>query len=311
MTGLAHITMPSPGPSLHGLANLGDSHGLSPRAARMYTRFYNQKHVMLSDLPHQQMLSQTLQKLLDEHPELRSQTGVAAYTKTQTHNTPAETDWLRASFDEVGLGHWEVLTLSMTNCASALVAVHAFATPNTPLVVLSGEKAFHSAGNRLAVGVLGEAPVAALFHRNGRHALRSSYVRHLPRFHINPDDMDEVDKKAMGQAFEDAFTQFLDGCCQSDPDFFARKPVLIPYNLNVPLVSRVLAKLDLDHLVHPDHSGRDGHNFCSDILLNLAQLPIRPTDPVFVFCAGMGVTYAALAFEPASDAPPSTQSCET
>ena len=65
----------------------------------------------------------------------------------------------RAVYD-VGLGHWETLTFSMTNCASGLAAVHFAASLGQPFILLSGEKAFHPAGNRLSVGLLGKAGVS-------------------------------------------------------------------------------------------------------------------------------------------------------
>jgi len=88
------------------------------------------------------------------------------------------------------------------------------------------------------------------------------------------------------------------GCLAAEPGFFAADPVLVPYNLNVPLVMRVLDRLNLSAQVQEGHSGRSGHSFCSDTFLNLAAQPLPPDKPALLFCAGMGVTYAALALEP-------------
>ena len=303
MVCLNTISLPDPGPRPHMLDTLSDSHGVSPRAARMFGRFYDQHQVLISDLPHREMLAQTLAKLVQDNPEITSMQGIAAYTKTQTHNTPADSDWLRSIFDAAGLQRWEALTLSMTNCASALVAIHALLNHDQPFLVLAGEKAFHSSGNRLAVGLLGEAPAAALFLPGAGRRVRSTHVQHLPRFFLNPDDMSEEDRQALPSAFENGFTRFLADCVASDPDFFDRAPVLVPYNLNVPMVMRVLGQLGLTHLVQAGHSGRSGHSFCSDTLVNLARHPVPLNAPVFMFCAGMGVTYAAVLLEPATSAP--------
>ena len=252
----------------------------------------------MRDETHSEMLLGTLHQLVAAHPELTDMRGIACYTKTQTHNTPAETDWLRRIFDAAGLDSWDVATFSMTNCASALAAVHAFADQQKPLLVLAGEKAFHSTGNRLSVGLLGEAPAAALFLPQAERQVRFSRVAHAPRYYLNPDDMPEADKKALQSAFEAGFEAFLADCLAAEPAFFAQSPVLVPYNLNVPLVMRVLARLGLDDLVQEGHSGRSGHSFCSDTFLNLVDNPVPRDKPVLLFCAGMGVTYAALGLEP-------------
>lgn len=293
---LCSVTLPRPGPCPRALDDLQHSHGTQPRAARMYTRYFGQHHVLMSRAPHGAMLLATMRQLVGRHPHLAEMQGVLCYAKTQTHNTPADHDWLRDLADDAGLTDWEVTTVSMTNCASALAAVHGFGG-NRPLLVLSGEKAFHTAGNRLSVGLLGEAPAAALFQPGRGRRVRFTRVSHLPRFHLNPDDMAEDDRRAMQTGFEAGFETFLADCLAADPAFFADDPILIPYNLNVPLVARILARLGLSDRVHPDHSGRSGHCFCSDPFLNLATL-IMPRDrPVFLFCAGMGVTYAALALD--------------
>ena len=297
--GLASVALTDPAPRLHPLDQLEDSHGTAPRAARMYTRFFGQEHVTLCDAAHGTMLRATLCRLVAQYPGLAAASGTLAYAKTQTHNTPAGQHWLRAIADDAGLAGWEAATVSMTNCASALAALHGLGQPGRPLIVLAGEKAFHPAGNRLSVGLLGEAPAAALFLPGIGRRVQFTRVEHLPRFHINPDDMAEGDRRAMQGDFEAGLQKFLANCLARYPAFFDQKPVLLPYNLNVPLVARVLERLDLHHGVHPGHSGRGGHCFCSDPFLNLAALPVPLDRPVFLFCAGMGVTYAALALGPA------------
>lgn len=101
----------------------------------------------------------------------------------------------------------------MTNCASGLAAVHFGATLDQPFIVLSGEKAFHPAGNRLYVGLLGEAAVSVLFAPGGKLQVRGTKVAHLPRYHINPDDMALEDRKALQTDFEagrpNFYTQIL------------------------------------------------------------------------------------------------------
>ena len=301
--GLSTVTLPRPGPMPQPLDSLEASHGVGARGGRMYTRFFGQDHVLMAHATHAEMLRDTLQQLVDGKRELAALPGILCYAKTQTHNTPAEIDWLRAIADAAGLSSWEVTTVSMTNCASALAAVHGFAEPGRPLLVLAGEKAFHSTGNRLSVGLLGEAPAAALFLPGAGRRVRFSKVRHAPRFFRNPDDMAEADRRALQSEFEIGFEAFLADCLAKEPAYFACDPVFLPYNLNVPLVMRVLDRLGLAGAVHHDHSGCAGHCFCSDPFLNLAALPVSSDRPVFLFCAGMGVTYAALALGPVPRTP--------
>ncbi len=280
------------------------THGAAPRAARMYTRFFGQETVWLHPAPHVAMLGEALGRLLDDRPDLRDVAGIGLYAKTQTHNTPADQDWLRGLFASLGLHLWDVATVSMTNCASALAALHLYGHQARPVLVLAGEKAFHPFGNRLSVGLLGEAPVVALFDgQAGGRRIMSSHVQHLARFYRNPDDMAEADKRAMQADFEPGFVAFLAAVRTGDPDFFASAPVVVPYNLNLPLVQRVLRAAGLGDQVIAGHSGCGGHAFCSDPFLNLAHLSAPAHRPILLLTAGMGVTYAALCLAAPDDDP--------
>ena len=286
------------------LDGLEGTHGVAPRAARMYTRFFGQEKVLLHPSAHVAMLREALVQMLTDRPDLKGVAGIGLYAKTQTHNTPSDRDWLRGLFASVGLDAWEVATVSMTNCASALAAVHLYGHQARPVLVLAGEKAFHPFGNRLSVGLLGEAPVVALFDAGaGGRTIRSSHVQHLPRFFRNPDDMAENDKRALQSDFEPGFVAFLADVRTADPDFFAGSPVVVPYNLNLPLVQRVLRLAGLGDQVILGHSGHHGHAFCSDPFLNLAHLPVPAGRPILLLTAGMGVTYAALCLAAPDDQP--------
>lgn len=294
MIALDFITQGKSAPVPVPLGELGASHGISGSAGRMYKRFFGQEQVLIHPSTHSEMIKSALAHLLENRPELRNQAVLMAYAKTQTHNTFPDCDWLGSILNELGLSRWEAFTLSMTNCASALAAVHAFHADGRPLVVVSGEKAFHSSGNRLSVGLLGEAPVAALFCDGGGRQIIATAVHHLPRFHLNPDDMTYEDRKDLQTEFEAEFDRFLGRCIAANAAFFAQKPAVVPYNLNLPLVTRLLENHGLlQHLVD-GHSAKDGHTFCSDNFLNLNILSVPPQMPVFLFCAGMGVTYAAV-----------------
>ena len=292
------------------LDRVAETHGTTPRGARMYSRFFGQEEVLLHPASHTRMLAGALADLLCAEPGLRDADGLVLYAKTQTHNTPADRGWLATLLADAGLTRWEAATVSMTNCASALAALHLFGGESRPVIVLAGEKAFHAFGARLSVGLLSEAPVAALFAAGGR-PLCLTHVRHLPRFYRNPDDMAEADRHAFQVSFEAGFISFLKDLARRHPAFMAQQPVIVPYNLNVPLVERVLQQAGLSAALIAGHSGRSGHAFCSDSFLNLARLPVDDGRPVLLVSAGMGVTFAALGLGPGTIPPSPNQPMET
>jgi 3-oxoacyl-[acyl-carrier-protein] synthase III len=308
--GLHHIGLPSALSYPVPLDRVEQTHGISAHAARIYSRFFGQTEVLLNAAPHGQMMADALHGLLQQNPAITNDQGLVLYAKTQTHNTLTDQNWLSALLAKAGLSHWEAATVSMTNCASALAAMHLFKSYQGPVILLAGEKAFHAFGARLSVGLLGEAPVAALFAAGGR-ALQLTAVQHLPRFFRNPDDMDEGDRHAFLSAFETGFSDFLMGLFQSHPAFMEQRPVIVPYNLNLPLLDRVLRRCGLADQIITGHSGRSGHAFCSDPFLNLALLPAPKGLPVLLVSAGMGVTFAALGFGPGPDFSLNNQPKET
>ncbi len=294
MIGMQQVNVGECLTSIVPLDQLEGSHGIAPSSARMYTRFFGQKAVRLSKHTHREMLLDSLSGLIADNPELKSTDGYGIYTKTQTHNTFFEQNWLHKIFDAVGLGHWEVLTFSMTNCASGLAAVRLGASLGKPFAILSGEKAFHPAGCRLSVGLLGEAAVSALFLPGGKYCLRSTHVSHMPRYHTNPDDMAEVDRRALQSEFEAGLAAFLQQIVQEDPHFFREEPIIVPYNLNAPLIARVLRAVGLDRNIAAGMNTAVGHMFCSDNYVTIARSMPLGNRPAFLFSAGHGVTFSAI-----------------
>lgn len=286
------------GARVASLDDLETTHGVGARSARTYSRFFGQTGVRLCAGGHRDLLRDALEGLLVRRPDLRGVEGYGLYAKTQTHNTPFEADWLRGLFEEVGLGHWEAATFSMTNCASGLAAVQLGAVLGRPFVVLAGEKAFHAAGSRLSVGLLGEAGVSAAFGPGPGRRLRGSRVVHLPRYHVNPDAMAPEDRKALQTDFEAGLIAFLQGLVSEDPAFFARRPVVVPYNLNAPLIARALRAAGLDGNLAEGVEPSLGHMFCSDPYLAIARVAPPSDAPLLLFCAGHGVTFAAIKLDP-------------
>lgn len=233
---------------------------------------------------------------------------MVVYCKTQTHNTPAESNWLQSIAIEAGLDGWGSFTFSMTNCASILAALHwamgmacTSAGEFRPIILIAGEKAFHPSFSRLSVGLLSEQPVAIVLDAHvGDWKIRNSFVRHQPRFYRNPEDMDAVDRQVLNDHFHNYFSAFLKDALETDPDFSQSPYHVIPYNLNLPLLRRLSGDFAWNGaLLHGDIRNA-GHMYCSDIpanLIDLASSLDEPNTRVFAFAAGMGVTFAALFLE--------------
>lgn len=260
---------------------LADTHGVTRNSARMYARFFGQTAVCLSKHSDREMLLDALSGLIADNPLLKVIDGYGIYTKTQTHNTFFEQDWLRDIFTAVGLSHWEFLTFSMTNCASGLAAVHLGASLGKPFVVLSGEKAIHPAGSRLSVGLLGEAAASALFLPGGKYRLRSTHVSHLPRYHINPDDMVEADRKALQGEVETSLVAFLQEIVEENPL----------------LIARVLRAIGLDRNTIAGLDPAMGHMFSSDNYITIARNMPSGNRPAFLFSAEHGVRLRCVAWK--------------
>jgi 3-oxoacyl-[acyl-carrier-protein] synthase III len=290
------------------LRDLGESHGISERSARMYERFYELRSVLRCSLSLQPMLADVLARAAARlrRDDLDRAVGTIIYCKTQSHNTVSEADWLPELAATAGLGGWDCFTLSMTNCASVLAATHwALRTKEArglghTVILIAGEKAFHPAFSRLSVGLLSERPVSIILDETwGDWRVRGSFVSHLPRFHCNPDDMALEDKRALNDAFYERFHHFLRDALATDPDFATAPYTVVPYNLNLPLLRRLAGEFGWEKAMAYGDIACDGHMYCADIAANLCDFTAVPRDPtrVFAFAAGMGVTYAALFLE--------------
>ena len=166
MTSLCHIALSHDSGRKVPVAELGGSHGLTAASAKMYDRFFGLQSVLRQNSDQTHMLGSVLQKAVASLPDQGRTPGILVYCKTQTHNTQSDQNWLRRLADAAGLAQWEVHALSMTSCASALVCLHFIQSCGTtaPVIVLTGEKAFHPSVARLTVGLLAEVPVAAVLN---------------------------------------------------------------------------------------------------------------------------------------------------
>ncbi|QMV15008.1 hypothetical protein Vspart_02286 [Vibrio spartinae] len=277
------------------LDELGLSHDISEKEARVYQRIYQLEQIAMNRLSHEAMLKETLTALLNQNPALRQQTGYLFYTKTQTHNTFFDKHWLQTLAKSCGLRHWKSLTLSLNHCASGLSAVHLtnrmYQNGETvPVIVLSGEKSFAPDLNKMTVGILGEMSAACLLSPlDGQWKVTASRVKHLSRFYKNPENMSATEKRAMMADFYTGMLDFLRSETLSEPE------MILPYNLNLPLLNRVSRELGWEGKLYTTNIRQTGHTYCSDVFYNLLTAETQHDfKRALLFAAGMGVTYSSL-----------------
>nr|WP_246871287.1 3-oxoacyl-[acyl-carrier-protein] synthase III C-terminal domain-containing protein [Dickeya zeae] len=280
------------------LAELGDSHQLREGQRRMMEKLYQLRSVPMRPDSHQAMLESVVAGVVDDWPSLSSREGLLIYAKTQTHNTFFDSHWLDDILQHQRLGHWDVATLSLNHCASALSALHlvrhSVVRDNRPVLLLTGEKAFHPEINRFTVGVQGELPVAALFNAaSSPWQVTFTAVRHLSRFYNNPDNMTRQEKAALNGCLLDELCRFIvdavrnSGMSMDDMDYF------VPCNLNVPLLRQMAQRLNMGERLFSQQVSDYGHLYCSDVLFNFSSLMKTTTGRAknyFCFSMGMGVT---------------------
>ncbi len=302
MTSLCHIALSHDSGRKVPVAELGGSHGLTAASAKMYDRFFGLQSVLRQNSDQTHMLGSVLQKAVASLPDQGQTPGILVYCKTQTHNTQSDQNWLRRLADAAGLAQWEVHALSMTSCASALVCLHFIQSCGTsaPVIVLTGEKAFHPSVARLTVGLLAEVPVAAVLNGGpGSWRVRATDVRHLPRFHINPEAMDAQDRSALQEVYAPELTRFIAGFLKEHAAALDPELVFVPHNLNRPLTDALIREFGWEEQHHAGDVTQIGHAYCSDPFLNLDAFvqSRRPAQQVLLLAAGTGVTFATCLLE--------------
>ncbi|MGM3175149.1 3-oxoacyl-[acyl-carrier-protein] synthase III C-terminal domain-containing protein [Dickeya lacustris] len=280
------------------LEALGESHQLRDGQRRVMEKLYQLRTVPMHPASHQCMLEETLAGLLADRPSLREQRGLLVYAKTQTHNTLFDSTWLDDMLNRQQLAQWEAVTFSLNHCASALSALHLFRQSRRyrqqPLLLLTGEKAFHPEINRFSVGLQGELPVAALFNASpGSYRVTFTAVRHLSQFYQNPGKMSRQEKAQLNACLLDALCLFVaeavseSGLNMDAIDYF------VPCNLNVPLLNQMALRLNMGERLFSQQVSDYGHLYCSDVLFNFSSLMKKTTGSAknyFCFSMGMGVT---------------------
>lgn len=289
--------------SLHPLSALEHSHNLKPGASKVLQRYYFLESVALSARPHADMLMETLCALIAANPRVKEVKGCLVYAKTQTHNTFFDNPWLEAVAEACGVGHWEVFSTSLNHCSSALSAIHLLKNRlikrAEPMILLTGEKAFHSAVNRLDNSVLAEVPAAMLLNAGpAEWIVKQTAVRHMASFYDNHRHETAGRRRelygALEQEYYDFYRYALDkfNVCADTID------AIVPCNLDLPMLKRVADKLKFKGILFVEHIAEYGHAYCSDILFNLSAL-LKDFAGKRILCLtmGMGVTLSCVLIE--------------
>ncbi|MFP1950266.1 hypothetical protein [Lonsdalea quercina] len=279
------------------LNELSDSHLLKDRDINVFRRIFSLEGVVMNRLCHKQMHLETMAALLEKYPKLRRGSGMIIYTKTQTHNTFFDDNWLGKIAVECGLSHWRYFTLSMNHCASGLSAVNLACHMHEngyhfPVIILSGEKSFSASFNRMPVGLLGEISTACLLSsEEGVWEIRDTKIEHIHRFYKNQDEMTQQERSELRTLFFEELDRFLArfSDANKEPDS------VIPYNLNIPLLKRVAQARGWTSIIDLSQISRMGHLWCSDIFHHLSIKKNEPShQTVMAFSAGMGITLSAI-----------------
>nr|WP_145994357.1 3-oxoacyl-[acyl-carrier-protein] synthase III C-terminal domain-containing protein [Mesorhizobium loti] len=283
---------------------LSDSHRITQGSIAVYRRFYGLDAITLCDDDLFHMLSAVLTRALETVPNASESDGQLIYCKTQTHNTFSDDGWLRSLADKHGLSRWETFSWAMTNCASAIVAMHFLEHSSTyaPVILITGEKAFHPSVSALSVGLLSEIPAASVLNvRADGWRVLATHVQHLGGFYENPDQIKTVERRRLQEIYADAFRTFIDNSLTRYRPMLRGNAVLVPHNLNLPVTKAVIRQLGWEDRMRYGDVAHLGHAYCSDLFLNLDRLTALEgtalPEQVILVAAGTGVTFASCMLE--------------
>ncbi|QXH58071.1 3-oxoacyl-[acyl-carrier-protein] synthase III C-terminal domain-containing protein [Pseudomonas maumuensis] len=289
--------------SLVPLSMLERSHDLKSGACRVLQRYYFLQSVGVSSRTHADMLSEILGELIAANPKVKQVKGCLVYAKTQTHNTFFDDHWLENLAKACGIGHWDVLSVSLNHCASALSAIHLLKHRSIrrgePLLLLTGEKAFHSAINRLDNAVLAEVPAAMLLNAGpAQWNLKHTAVRHLPSFYDNHRNLPAARRRELYASLEQEYLDFYFYALDKFNVLPESIDAIVPGNQDLPMLKKVVDKLGFQGTLFTDHISNYGHAYCSDALFNLSAL-LKDFAGQRIVCLtmGMGVTFSCVLIE--------------
>ncbi|QDX31491.1 3-oxoacyl-[acyl-carrier-protein] synthase III C-terminal domain-containing protein [Dickeya poaceiphila] len=289
--------------SLVPVADLASSYDLRAGQCKVLERFYSIKSVAKYVGTHKEMLNAVVHEVVKKNSYLKQETGLLIYAKTQTHNTFFDENWLSDITKMHGIGHWDSMTLSLNHCATALSAIHFLKKTairnKKPLILLTGEKAFHKDINKLDNGLLAEIPLALLLNAGqATWNITGSMVRHLPDFHNNHQDKSPSERREYYSTLEDKYAEFYLKSLEKFKLRLDEIDAIVPGNLDIPQLKRAMAKINFQGHLFLENIPEYGHAYCSDIPFNLAVL-LKDFNGKRILCVsmGMGITLSGILIE--------------
>lgn len=289
--------------SLVRIANLTSSCDLRVGQCKVLERFYSIKSVARYDGTHNEMLNAVVKEVVEKNHYLKKEKGLLIYANTQTHNTFFDENWLSNVANQNGLQHWDSATLSLNHCATALSALHflkkTIIREKKPLILLTGEKAFHKDINKLGNGLLSEIPLALLLNAGpAEWYITGSMVTHLPDFHNNHQDKSQSERRERYSSLEDKYADFYNKILNNFKLNLDQIDAIVPGNLDIPQLKRAMAKLNFQGEFFLENIPDYGHAYCSDIPFNLSVL-LQKFNGKRILCIsmGMGITLSGILIE--------------
>ncbi|MCW2103379.1 3-oxoacyl-[acyl-carrier-protein] synthase III C-terminal domain-containing protein (plasmid) [Rahnella aceris] len=289
--------------SLRPLSTLESSHNLKTGARKVLERYYSLHTVGMFSGSHTEMLHETLSTLVNENLNIAKGRGYLVYAKTQTHNTFFDDCWLDEIAARCGIGHWEKLTISLNHCASALSAIHLLKNrvikSQLPMILITGEKAFHCDINKLDNSVMAEIPAAMLL--NAGHSpwqIKQTAVRHLSSFYNNHREFPAARRRELFSSLEQDYYDFYLYVLDKFSLTIDHIDAIVPGNIDLPMLRRIADKLNFKGELFTEHISGYGHAYCSDILFNLSSL-LKSFEGKRILCVamGMGITMSCILIE--------------
>ncbi len=289
--------------SLKPLNTLEQSHNLKPGACKVLERYYSLQSLAMFPSTHVEMLRDTVSTLVIANPNVKRLKGCLVYAKTQTHNTFFDSHWLDDIAASCGIGHWDILTISLNHCASALSAIHLLKNriikKEESMVLLTGEKAFHSDINRLDNSLMAEVPAAMLLNAGrARWNVTQTAVRHLSSFYDNHRNVPAARRRELYSSLEQEYHDFYLYVLNKFNISIESVDAIIPGNMDIPMLKRMAVKLNFHGHLFTEHISVYGHAYCSDILFNLSVL-LENFEGKRILCVamGMGITLSCVLIE--------------
>ena len=289
--------------SLRPLSTLESSHNLKTGARKVLERYYSLSAVGMFAGDHTQMLQEVLSTLMKGNINIAEGQGYLVYAKTQTHNTFFDARWLDDIAACCGIGHWEKLTVSLNHCASALSAIHLLKSriikSQRPMILITGEKAFHSDINKLDNSVMAEIPAAMLLNAGrARWQIHDTAVRHLPAFYNNYREFPPARRRELFSSIEQDYYEFYLYALEKFNLTIDHIDAIVPGNIDLPMLRRIVDKLNFKGELFTEHISGYGHAYCSDILFNLSSL-LKCFEGKRILCVamGMGITMSSILIE--------------